>query len=537
MRLPARTYRRRPHPLPGVSMKTAHTRPVWDDVTAATADWWQDPVADAEVIVVGAGIAGLSVALELARAGKQVQVVERQGIGAGETLRTSAHLASALDDRFQTLARYHGEAGARLAAASHAAAIDWMAAVVARAGTDCGFRRVPGYLFSCTRDVEDLRRECRAAGAAGLAVELQAEGIAAAPALGPVLRFDDQARVDIGPYLLALARQAREAGVRFARGDVTAIEGSGRPRVECRDGRGLHADAVVAATNVPAHETGATWLKQAAYRTYVVAGRAPAHSIPDALYWDDGDPYHYVRLRMPPGMDADEVEVIVGGGDHKTGQDDDPGVYARLQEWADARFPSITRYTHAWSGQVLEPDDGLAFIGADPDNENVYLVSGDSGNGLTHGTLAALLLTDLVLGRDNPWAALYAPGRHRLLSAGNWLRENANTALQYRDWLASVPADALAGLARGSGRVVRCGVHQVAVYRSGDGMLHAHNARCTHMGCVVRWSSEEKSWDCPCHGSRFKATSGAILNGPASEPLAPFDLPQQEVVRDAGPDQ
>ncbi|MBN8768996.1 MAG: FAD-dependent oxidoreductase [Stenotrophomonas nitritireducens] len=515
-------------------MNTAHTRPVWNDVTEATADWWQDERKDAEVIVVGAGVAGLSVALELARAGKRVAILERDGIGAGETLRSSAHLASALDDRFSALARYHGQAGARLAAASHAAAIDWIAAIVARSGTDCGFRRVPGYLFSCTQDVDDLRRECHAAEAAGLQVGLQRAGVEGVPALGPVLRFDDQARVDIGLYLLALARQVRAAGVGFVRGDVTAIEGGGRPRVECRDGRVLHAVAVVAATNVPVYETGATWLKQAAYRTYVVAGRAPAYSIPDALYWDDGDPYHYVRLRMPAGIDEGEVEVIVGGGDHKTGQGDDPEVYARLQRWADARFPSITRYTHAWSGQILEPDDGLAFIGADPDNANVYLVSGDSGNGLTHGTLAALLLADLVQGRDNPWQALYAPGRHRYLSAGNWLRENANAALQYRDWLVSVAPEALAGLARGSGCVVRCGVHQVAVYRSGDGMLHAHNARCTHMGCVVHWSGEEKSWDCPCHGSRFKATSGAILNGPASEPLAPFALPQQEVERDAG---
>lgn len=226
----------------------------------------------------------------------------------------------------------------------------------------------------------------------------------------------------------------------------------------------------------------------------------------------------------PAGAAAGEVQVLVGGGDHKTGQGDDPQVYARLQQWAAARFPAISRYTHAWWGQILEPDDGLGFIGADPDNENVYLVSGDSGNGLTHGTLAALLLADLIQGRDNPWQALYAPGRHRLGGMPAWLRENTNAVLQYRDWLAPSQEDELADLARGSGVVVRRGLHRVAVYRGGDGALRAHNARCTHMGCVVRWSSEENSWDCPCHGSRFDAATGAILNGPASEPLRPFAL-------------
>ncbi|MCP1582040.1 FAD-dependent oxidoreductase [Pseudoxanthomonas mexicana] len=506
-------------------MKTARTHPVWPNVLAETASWWRDaPPQEPDVVVVGAGVAGLSTALQLARAGRDVCVLERRGIGSGETLRTSAHLASALDDRFTALARYHGEEGARQAAASHAAAIDWMADIAQAGNIDCDFHYVPAFLFSCHKRTDDLADEARAASQAGLHAVLQAEGLASLPALGPVIRFERQARVDIGSYLLALARRARDAGVVFVRADVIGITGGSRPEIACRNGTALRARAVVAATNVPVHETGATYLKQAAYRTYVVVGRAPKGSIPDALYWDDGDPYHYVRLRRPDEGDGTDVEILVGGGDHKTGQDDDPTVYARLQDWTRVHFPSVTRFTHAWSGQVLEPIDGLAFIGADPDNENVFLVTGDSGNGLTHGTVAAILLGELIAGRDHPWAALYAPGRHRLKSAPTWLRENANAALQYRDWLAPSHEQALAVLPRGSGVVVRRGMHRVAVYRAGDGALNAHNARCTHLGCVVRWSSEEKSWDCPCHGSRFDAATGAVLNGPASEPLEPFDL-------------
>ncbi len=501
-------------------MATARTLPLWSPVDEATRGWFlEGPVDEVQdVVVIGAGIAGLTTALCLCREGRRVLVIDRAGIGAGETLRTTAHLASALDDRYYRLARQHGEDGARLAAASHSAAIDWIEELALGAGSPCGFRRIPGYLFSHDGDLDALRREAEAARAAGLSAEYLAEGAETPAVLGPVVRFDQQARVDMGLYLLALAKAVRDAGGGFLRAEATAVEGGVQPLVRLRDGE-LRAAAVVVASNVPFHETGATYMKQAAYRSYVVAGEAPADALPDALYWDDGDPYHYVRLQMP-GDASGPVQVIVGGEDHKTGQDDDPTAYVRLQKWTRARFPQITRFTHAWSGQILEPVDSLAFIGADPDNDNVYLVTGDSGNGITHGTLAGLLISDLILARDNPWAGLYDPARKPVRGGGEWLRENANAALQYRDWVRPGEVSSAGEIACGTGAVLRRGLHRIAAYRSADGQLHAFNARCPHLGCVVRWSSEEKSWDCPCHGSRFDAASGAILNGPTSEPLA-----------------
>ena len=452
-------------------------------------------------------------------------VVDRAGVGAGETMRTSAHLASALDDRFHLLARHHGADGARLAAASHAAAIDWMEALAAGA-EGCEFRRVPGYLFSHDGDLDTLRREHEAAAAAGLQVDWREPGEEAPAVLGKVLRFEAQARVEIGAYLLALAGEVRDSGAGFLRAEVVAVTGGQVAEVELRDGSRLRANAVVCASNVPFHEVGGTELKQAPYRTYVVAGTVPAGSVPDALYWDDADPYHYVRLRET--ADPSRMELLVGGEDHKTGQDDDPQAYARLQAWTRERFPAVEGFRSAWSGQVIEPADGLAFIGADPRNENVWLVTGDSGNGLTHGTLGGLLVADLVQGRDNPWRELYDPGRKPVRAGGEWLRENTNAVLQFRDWVRPAQLDEPGQIAPGTGAVLRRGLHRVAVYRAGDGSLHAHNARCPHMGCVVRWSSEEKSWDCPCHGSRFEARTGAILNGPTSQPLAPFDLRQDD---------
>ena len=343
-------------------MSTARTIPVWAPVGDAVAGWFDPQPRDRQhdVVVVGAGIAGLTTAACLLREGRRVLVIDRQGVGAGETLRTTAHLASALDDRYHLLQRHHGAEGARLAAASHAAAIDWIEALASGA-SDCGFRRVPGYLFSHTGEEGGLRKELEAAREAGLEVDWCEPGTV--PGIpGPALRFGNQARVDAGGYLLALAREVRHAGGRFLRAHVQDISGGAEPELHLDDGSVLRARAVVAAGNVPFHGTTATFPKQAPYRTYVVAGRVPAGAVPDALVWDDADPYHYVRLRE--GDDPAWMEILVGGEDHKTGQDDDPEAYVRLQAWTREHFPQVQGFHAAWSGQVLEPADGLGLIGA-----------------------------------------------------------------------------------------------------------------------------------------------------------------------------
>ncbi|HEY0504798.1 MAG TPA: FAD-dependent oxidoreductase [Lysobacter sp.] len=502
-------------------MSTGKTLPLWDSLSAFNdANFVAAlPPADADVVVVGAGVAGLSIALCCAQEGRGVLVIDRQGAGEGESLRTTAHLASALDDRFHKLAQWHGHDGARGAAESHAGAIDWIEDLCSATPDGCGFKRVPAYLFAHDGDVKPLRREFDAAAEAGLDVAWIDNGIPGLPRLGPALRYGHQARVDMGRYLRALAEACRQHGVRFARGNATQAQGGARPTLVVDD-RTLHANVLAIASNVPFHERVAVHTKQAAYRTYVIAGPYEGTAVPDALLWDDGDPYHYVRLAE--SGDGTRM-LVVGGEDHKTGQDHDAARYVHLQEWARRHLPGASQFTHAWSGQVLEPADGLAFIGADPGGEeNVYVVTGDSGNGVTHGTLGGLIIADLVVGRPNRWAALYDPQRMQLRAPGGWLAENANVALQYRDWLEGGDIGDADALSPGQGAVVRHGIHRVAVYRSGDGAMHAHSARCPHLGCAVRWNAQEKSWDCPCHGSRFEAATGAVLNGPASAPLSPW---------------
>jgi Rieske Fe-S protein len=185
-------------------------------------------------------------------------------------------------------------------------------------------------------------------------------------------------------------------------------------------------------------------------------------------------------------------------------------------------WPDALEVQHRWSGQVMEPIDGLAFIGRDPSQDNVYVATGDSGNGMTHGTIAGLVITDLIHGAAVPWASLYDPRRITLKAARNFARETANMAWQYTDWIRPGNVDSVEQVAAGSGAVLRRGVHKVAIYRDPQGAVHEMSARCTHLGCIVKWNDVENTWDCPCHGSRFDAL-GQVLGGPAVDALSPME--------------
>ncbi len=390
--------------------------------------------------VIGAGIAGLSAAYQLARAGRSVVVLDDGPIGGGQTGRTTAHLSHAMDVQYQAIQRLHGEQGARLAADSHTAAIDEIERIASEEGIACDFERVPGHLF-VARDESSavLERELEATRAAGLS---RVELLPATPGLGahagPCLRFPHQAQFHPLRYLAGLAAAIeRHGGHVFTHVHAEAVEAKGSTqRVKTRGRRHVDAGAVIAATNAPILGPQAIHAKQAAYLSYVIGARVPAGTVPHGLYWDTEDPYHYVRLqrRTPPA--ASEV-LIVGGEDHKTGQADDSVTrYRALEEWARERFPMIEEVEFRWSGQVMNSLDGLAFIGpASKDEPDVYLATGDTGMGMTHGTIAGMLLRDLILGRDNPWRTLYDPSRLILRSLPTLVRENVNVAAQYADWI------------------------------------------------------------------------------------------------------
>jgi glycine/D-amino acid oxidase-like deaminating enzyme/nitrite reductase/ring-hydroxylating ferredoxin subunit len=376
-----------------------------------------------------------------------------------------------------------------------------------------------GYLVALTPEQEkNLEEEIGACARAGfknqeLLPEVPLPNIQA----GPALRFPEQATFNIGKYIQALAKIFLERGGRiFAGSRIIEVKGGKTPYAKTQDGHRIDADAVVVATNSPINDRVEMHTKQAAYRTYVVAFEVPKDSYSSFLLWDMPDPYHYARIIR--GEDRDLL--IVGGEDHKTGQANDAANrFKKLEEWSEKHFRILGPVTFRWSGQIMEPVDHLAFIGRNPMDENVYIVTGDSGNGMTHGTLAGLLITDLIQGRPNPWAELYDPARKSIGTAPAYIKENANAAgCMVSDWSAPGEANKPEDIPLNEGAIMRKGVSKIAVFKNEDGGLHECSAVCTHLGCVVQWNSGEKSWDCPCHGSRFD-TEGGVLNAPAVKPL------------------
>jgi glycine/D-amino acid oxidase-like deaminating enzyme/nitrite reductase/ring-hydroxylating ferredoxin subunit len=478
--------------------------------------------ATSDVCIIGAGIAGMTTAYLLARAGQTVVVLDDGQIGGGMTGRTTAHLVTALDDRYYELESLHGEEGAQLAAQSHSAAIDQVEHIVLHEEIDCEFERLDGYLFVPPNESKEiLDRELDAAHRAGLT---DLEIIERAPIdsfdTGKALRFPRQAQFHPLKYLAGLARAIeRDGGKIYTQTHASKIEGGEEARIETTSGYCIRANAVVVATNTPINDRFEIHTKQAAYLTYVIGGLIPKGSVNRALFWDTPHPYHYVRVES---IDDKYDLLISGGEDHKVGQKDDANVrFAALERWTRTRFPMMKEVPYRWSGEVMEPVDGLAFIGRNPvDDDNVFIATGDSGNGMTHGTIAGMLITDLILGKENEWAKLYDPSRKTLRALGKFVKENANVAEQFADLVTPGEVETSNEIPPGTGAIIRKGLKKIAVYKDEAGSLHQMSAVCRHLGCIVDWNSLEKTWDCPCHGSRYDA-HGRVIMGPANTNLPP----------------
>ena len=514
-----------------MNVEQEQSRSLWMDLPAIEVASLPGDLST-DVLVIGAGIAGLSVAFELLRSGRQVMVVDRGRPARGMSARTSAHLAFELDDYFLELIRTRNLETARQYYASQSAAVDRIEEIALAEGIDCDFVRVDGYLVPAgVQDVDYLRKELAASLQAGFP---DAEWVERGPgpfAASPAIRFPRQARFHPLKYLYGLLAVLRSRGVEvYGHTPIGSLEEEGEVVVATAlEGRRITAKAVVVATNSPFHLQIPIHTKQAPYRTYVLAANVPQGSVPDALIWDTLEPaYHYVRIQ--PGREHDVL--IVGGEDHKTGEEDDmPQRFARLENWARALFPEMGEVTHRWSGQVMEPSDYLPFIGRSPQYDHVWLVTGDSGEGLTTGVAAALILRELVNGGEHRWAGAYDPSRSVFHGLREYLTENLDAARHWAAHLQRGDVRSAADLQPGQGAITKIEGEAVAAYRTIEGELRLLNATCTHAGCVVRWNSFERCWDCPCHGSQF-SVDGEPLQGPAHQPLEEF-APQVSVRRRA----
>jgi glycine/D-amino acid oxidase-like deaminating enzyme/nitrite reductase/ring-hydroxylating ferredoxin subunit len=477
-----------------------------------------------EVCIIGAGITGLSVGYKLAKEGKKVVIIDKGGVGFGESGATTALLSVLLDDTFTKLKKMHGEAAARLAFESHFAAINLIEDIVECEGIKCDFERLDAYLFAAKPEDEKLLdTESKTLKSMGIYKVKKLKNGPAGADFGPCLKYPASAQFHPLKYLAGLAGAIKKHGGEiyekcFAQ-DIE--ETAGGVKVKLEGGRVIEAKVAVAATHSPFNDRYAMHTKQASFRTYVIAVKAPKGGIPDVLMCDTDEPYHYVRQyysKQTGNM------LIVGGEDHQTGQPPkgtDP--YVNLLKWAREKFPKIKpEIVYAWSGQIIETIDGLAFIGRNPRSKNVYIATGYSGSGMTYGTLAGEIIGDAILGNPHPWAELYNPARKNIKAIKTFMEGGMNVASQYYLKKPKEDKSAFKNLAIDTGTVTKEDGKNIAAYKDKTGKICKYSAVCPHLGCIVKWNDAAKSFDCPCHGSRFDA-KGKVLNGPADKPLGKAD--------------
>lgn len=449
-----------------------------------------------DVCIIGGGIAGLTTAYLLLKEGKKVCVLEAFELASGQTARTTAHFVTAVDDRYFEIEKLHGEKGARIAAESHRAAVEKVGKIVLEENIECELQRIEGYLFAKEDNRPDvLKKELEACSKAGLKeIEFVDRSPLKSFDTGPCLKFSDQVQLHPLKYLRGLVNCITNlGGLIFTNNRVVKTVGGTQAYVETEHGYKVSCKSIVVATNTPVNDLFAIHTKQAPYRTYVMGFQIPKGSVYRALYWDTLDPYHYIRLEDSEN-EAEEI-LIVGGEDHKTGQDDHPEHrFEILESWTRERFPTAGEILYRWSGQVMEPVDGMAYLGHNPmDRNNVYVITGDSGNGMTHSTIGAMLITDQIMGKENAWEELYNPSRISLKATPEFLKENGNVAVQYGDWLSVKSKPHFADLAPGEGTVFRDGVKMVAAYKDDAGNMGFMSASCRHLAGVVAWNTVEKT--------------------------------------------
>ena len=509
-------------------MKDFRPIPWWDQIDLPRFPALRHSL-DVDAVVVGGGLTGITAALLLNEAGCRVALVERGRVGGIDTGCTTAHLTPVVDASLTDLASTLGQDHAQAVWDAGWAAINQIDELVERFDIDCDFAWVPGFFHAdvgaddktLANDAQRIRDEVSIAESLGFDVSFISE----APFVGtPAMRVEHQAKFHPRKYLRGLLTRLRHVGCEVFEESEAEIGDDG-VKIGSHT---VRAPWVVVATHNPLQghqsflQASLLQTKLALYTSYVVRAtlREP-HSEPyeAALFWDTHSPYHYLRLDNVDG----ETFAIAGGADHKTGQVDDPArCYTEVEAWLTRLAPGA-RVTERWSGQVVETADFLPIIGTVAERQ--FIATGFAGNGMTFGTLAAVMARDAITGVTNPWQELFEIDRS-VVSRGPWKYLTENVDYPYylvRDRFAGVSKRSLRSIRRNSGEVVTVDGHIVAAYRNEKGKLVTLSPNCTHLGCRVQWNGTDRTWECPCHGSRFQPT-GEVIAGPAERPLEPLNI-------------
>ena len=497
---------------------TSARESLWLDTTGETAYPALTGGREFDVAVVGGGIAGLTTALLLKRDGARVAVIEAERVGHGVTGCTTAKVSALQQTVLSTVRRHHGEAGAADYAQASLAGVELLAALAREEGIECDLERRAAVTYAGGSDeVQAVEQEYEAARAAGLAVEL-GDRVDLPFAVAGAVRLEDQVQIHPVSYVQGLARSVDGDGSAvFERSRVLRVR-DGRPcRVETGSGGAVSAAQVVIATHYPLLDRGLFFARLEPMRSYCVAARVRDRSPPD--------------MSISAGGDTRSIRsygdwVIVGGEGHPAGASkSSPERFERLAAFARGYW-DVEETTHRWSAHDPEPYDRLPLIGPYvPRSSTLWVAAGFQKWGFTSATFAATILRAQLGGATHPWADRFSPNGASLKSVPELARMNAQVGLDFfGDRVAPAQARASDDVPSGEARVVRDGLAKTGVFRDEDGGLHAVSLRCTHLGCLLRFNAAERSWDCPCHGSRFDV-DGGVLEGPAVNPLERRETP------------
>ncbi|MCY2685665.1 FAD-dependent oxidoreductase [Salinimicrobium sp. TH3] len=500
------------------------TRSIWKSTATKSNFPVLSENLETEIAIVGGGITGITAAYLLARSGKKVVLLEAGALGGGTTGDSTGNLYAMVDKRLHHIQSKWDKETASKVAQSRAQAVNLVEELVNRYEIDCSFKRVPWYLFSETEKKDKtIEKEIEAAKDYGLPIE-ELHELPIPVKVSTAIKVENQAQFNPAAFVRGLAEQIDSANCRiFENSEVHHIEKKEELVLSTSSGT-VTAKKIILATHTP---KGIYGLQTALYpyREYAIAARLKSGDFPDGIYWDTEADFHTSMRTYSKGSDN---YVLVLGGHHKVGQEDD---YSRFFDKLDEnarRYFDVEEIEYRWSAQHYKPADGLPYIGESTD-DNIYLATGFSTDGLTYGVLAAMILDDQLNGRENAWRDLYKASRFTpVKSAKNFIKENINVAKQYlKDLPGKAEVDSLEEIGPGQGKVMEIEREKWAVYRDDKGELHCQSAVCTHMDCIVDWNDAERSWDCPCHGSRFKAT-GEVIEGPAFSPLDKRNLNKKE---------
>ncbi|MBE7171791.1 MAG: FAD-dependent oxidoreductase [Williamsia sp.] len=475
----------------------------------------------ADVLIVGGGITGLTTGLLLQRAGKSCIIIESHEIGFGTTGGTTAHLNTILDTPYNQIEKDFGEDNAQLVAQGTREALELIKKNIEELNIDCDYSVQPGFIFSQTDEQnEELDKILESSRKAGLDMDYSTSIPVPIPFEKAVV-VQGQAQFHPLKYIVALAKAYEEAGGMLFQGCHFLDYKTGDP-VEATTSRGtIKAKKLLFATHML---PGINLLsfRCAPYRSYAIAVTLADGKYPEGLCYDLYDPYHYYRTQENGG----EKYLIAGGEDHKTGHEENTEApFLRLEAYV-RKFFQVDKTVYRWSSQYFEPADGLAYIGTMPTGDNkIFVATGFSGNGMTYGTLSAIVISSLITEEKSPYEKLFNPGRIKPVAGfANFVKENADVVKEFVSGRFSVSSiKEVSELARGEARIVKYEGKKIGLYKDEEGALHAVNPVCTHAKCIVSWNSAEHSWDCPCHGGRF-TPEGKVLTGPAARDLEKLEL-------------